>query len=133
MAPLWESFAWGAGLGLAYSAVSYLMVRFALRNPRLFMLVALGGMGLRIMLALSAVTLILVFAGVEPLAFVGSFFLIFIAGLAVELVVLARYQSASPRSDWTRSPGPSDPSAADAAGSPPEPPARPSTDVPTDA
>ena len=80
----------GVAFGLAYYASSVVTHRIAARHPRVFFVIALGGMLIRMMLCLAAVALALVFLPVRPLAFVGTFMALFVVGLALEITRLHR-------------------------------------------
>ena len=78
-------------MGLLYTVVSLLAHRFALRQaPRTFMMIVLGGMAVRMAVALIAVVLILYLFPVEQTAFVGSFFGVFVLGMIVEVRYVRR-------------------------------------------
>lgn len=99
MASFWMSAALGAGVGLLYSVAGFLMGRIALLRPHLFMLFALGGMGVRMFLAACIVALVLGLSLADPLAFIGGFFLLFLTGLVIEIAAVLRFaaDSSAPR------------------------------------
>ena len=87
----WASVGLGAAMGLLYIVISLVVTRFALRQaPRTFMMIVVAGMTVRLGLALIAVVLILYLLPVEQTAFVGSFFVIFIAGMIAEVLYVRR-------------------------------------------
>ncbi len=82
---LW-SLGLGIGIGLSYHLASYLMYRRALRaGGSRFIGLYLGGMTLRILVALAVFTIVLAFAPVREAAFAGSFLAVLVGGLAVEV------------------------------------------------
>lgn len=85
---IWLSVGLGIGLGLVYLAASYLSNRRAMRSRRNALLIVVGAMAIRILLALLALVAILLLLPVAPVAFMGSFFVMFIFGLALEVWVL---------------------------------------------
>ena len=87
----WWSAGLGVGIGLLYSAASFVATWFALRqDQRLFMVVVVGGMMARMATALVVVVLILLLLPVEPAVFIGSFLGVFIVGMIVEVWRLHR-------------------------------------------
>ena len=87
----WASVGLGAAMGLLYIVISLLAHRFALRRgPRTFMMIVVGGMTVRVGVALVAFVLILYLLPIEQTAFVGSFFGVFIVGLIVEVLYIRR-------------------------------------------
>ncbi len=93
----WLSIGLGVGIGALYSLSSVVASRYALRQPqRRFMLVVVGGMMARIAVTLVLVGLTLVLLPVEQVAFIGSFFGVFVIGLVVEVVSVHRRQPAAP-------------------------------------
>ena len=92
----WWSAGLGIGIGLLYSLASLVTNRIALRqDQRLFMVIALGGMLVRMMTALVVVVLILGLFPVDQVAFIGSFLGVFIIGMVVEVWSLHRKLSAT--------------------------------------
>lgn len=88
----------GAGLAVAYSAVAYLLGRAALRSSRqTFMVIVMGGMVARMLVALLILTLILVFVPIHTVAFLLGFFVVFMIGMTFEIVTLHRQQQAAVR------------------------------------
>lgn len=86
----------GVGLGALYGLSSLLAYRLALRSSRhTFLPIVVGSMLLRMFVALIVVTLILVLAPVSDIAFIGAFFLVFMLGLAAEVVMLHRRTAAA--------------------------------------
>lgn len=81
----------GTGIGLLYGLASSLTHRRAARlEDRQFMLVVLGGMLARMLLALGSVTVVLVLVPVQTLAFLGSFLVLLVGALLVEIARLYR-------------------------------------------
>jgi hypothetical protein len=92
--PYGMSLGLGIGFGLVYGIASYLTYRLALnRAVQTFMMIAFGGMILRLFAAVIAVVLVLVLTEVQPLVFVSSFFAVFAMALTVEVLVIHRQQS----------------------------------------
>lgn len=89
---VWTGIAWGAGLALLYGVASLVTHRFALRasDQKQFLSITIGGLLLRMTLALLAVAAIVGFLSVHELAFMGSFFGVFIVMLTLEVLVLHR-------------------------------------------
>ena len=86
----------GAGIGASYVLSAYIMFRFALsRGQRMFLIISLGGIGIRLLVAISAITLILVLSSVHQPAFLGGFFAVFVLGLILEVLMLHRGQQAA--------------------------------------
>lgn len=89
----WFSALIGVGLGVMYGLSAYLASRTAMnRSHRSFMLLVLGGMMARLFLTILIITLILLLVPVNKLVFVVSFFVIFVIGLALEILILHRRQ-----------------------------------------
>lgn len=82
----------GTALGAANAAASIALYRVARsRPPQVFMAIVLGGMLLRMMVLLTALTLILAFVPVARGALVGAFGVTFVLGLIGEVAfVLSR-------------------------------------------
>lgn len=93
--PLWLSMGLGAGLGMVYIAASYLSNRHALKSRQRFMLVVVTTMLIRLLLALVILIGILLLLPVSPTAFLGSFFVVFVVGLILEIWFLHRNTPAS--------------------------------------
>jgi hypothetical protein len=90
-AELWLSIGLGAGIGLLYTAASMVLHRQAARlDDRRFLLVFLGGLIARMAAALILVVLVLAFVSVRELAFIGSFLIVFMMGLAAEVLRIHR-------------------------------------------
>ncbi|MBO6574096.1 MAG: hypothetical protein JJ896_01665 [Rhodothermales bacterium] len=84
----------GIAFGVVYGLASFITYRLALRkSARTFMMVAFGGMAIRLMMAATAVVLVLALAPVQPLPFVTSFFAVFAMALVLEVTVLHRQQT----------------------------------------
>lgn len=90
----WLGIAIGVGLGVAYVAASYVSNRRALRSERNAMLIVVVTMMLRIFVVLVVLAGMIVLLPVTPRALVGSFFVIFFVGLAAEVWLLHRQNSA---------------------------------------
>lgn len=96
MASWWLSVGLGAGLGLLYIGSSVLVNRFAAtRTGNLAMLIFVSGMMIRLAIALSFITIVLLLLPVTMLAFIGSFFAVFCIGLVLEVSSLHRKLTAS--------------------------------------
>lgn len=81
----------GLGLGLVYLLTTYVTHRRAERNETERSLqIVMGGMLLRLTLAVVLITLTLLLAPVRGLVFIGTFMLVFLAGLALEIGRLHR-------------------------------------------
>ncbi len=92
---IWFSSLFGAGMAVVYSVSAIVLGRVAMKSPgRTFMMIVMGGMVARIFVALIILTLILLFAPVNQLAFLMGFFVVFVIGLTVEIVTLHRSQKA---------------------------------------
>lgn len=87
---LWLSIGIGVLLGATYVAAGFLSNRRALRSERNTMLIVIGTMVIRIFAALVVLVVILLLLPVRPTALVGSFFVMFVVGLAVEVWILLR-------------------------------------------
>ena len=96
MASWWLSVGLGAGLGLLYIGASVVVNRFAATRPgNSFLLIFVSGMMIRLAVALSFITVVLLLLPVTPLAFIGSFFAVFCIGLVLEVSSLHRKLVAS--------------------------------------
>ena len=84
---LWLSIGLGIAIGLCYVAASYYSNQRAL-NSRNFMLLVVSTMMLRMFVALILLIGILMTLPVSDIAFLGSFFVIFVLGLAMEIRML---------------------------------------------
>lgn len=94
---LWLGIACGLGLGVLYIVASYLSNKRALRSGRNALLIVVSAMMLRIVLALGALVAVMLLLPVAPTAFLGSFFVMFIVGLVLEVWVFhARETAGSP-------------------------------------
>ena len=84
----------GVAFGLVYGVASFLTYKVALkRSQQTFMMVAFGGMALRLMVAAISVALMLAFAPVDPMTFISSFFAVFAMALTLEVTLLHRRQT----------------------------------------
>ena len=90
MTSIWFSVVVGGGIGVAYVLASLLMNRLAARDQQRFLLIALGGVGARIGVAILAITLVLVLMPVNAGWFIGAFFSVFLVGIVAEVVLLHR-------------------------------------------
>lgn len=92
IASWWFGAAIGAGLGLAYGGASLWINRWAMRfsNPRIFVYLSIGGIVVRMAVALSLVALIMLLTPIHLIAFIGTFFIVFVLGLALEIAILHR-------------------------------------------
>lgn len=85
----WMGFGMGTLLGVGYVIASYLAVRWASRfEGGKFVKVFVGSMVVRMMVALALVAVVLSSKRIDGLFFVGSFLLLFIAGVIVEVMQL---------------------------------------------
>ena len=92
MAPLWLGVVLGTLLGALNAAASLALVRLARGRAQVaFAKIVLGGMSVRLLVLLAAVSAVLVALPVHTTAFVGSLFVTFVAGLAAELLLLQRH------------------------------------------
>lgn len=87
---LWLGIGIGVGLGAAYVAASYVSNKRALRSKRHPMLIVVTTMLLRIFVALVVLIGIMMLLPVAPTALLGSFFVMFLVGLAAEVWILHR-------------------------------------------
>lgn len=92
----WLSIGLGAGLGILYIAASFVSNRRAQKSEQRFMLIVVGTMFMRVLLALILLIGILLLLPVSPTAFLGSFFVIFVIGLILEVWVLHQGRSGAP-------------------------------------
>ena len=88
----WLGLGLGSGIGLVYGLASFAANRFAMRqNQRLFMLIVIGGMLVRMLVALALVAFVLLVLPVDKISFIGSFFVVFVIGLIGEIWSVARH------------------------------------------
>lgn len=74
-----------------YVASSYVSVRVALRKPeRLFNLLVLGGMAIRLFLAVSIIAVVIAIVPVDLRTFIASFFTVALIGMIFEVLKLHR-------------------------------------------
>jgi urocanate hydratase len=87
----WMSIGFGVAIGLFHAlaslGVSHFAGRFASQE---FLTVYLGGMVMRLVLTAMLLVLVLVLAPLEPASFLIAFIVVFIAGLAWEVMQLHR-------------------------------------------
>ena len=94
---LWLSIGLGIIIGLCYVAASYYSNQRALNSVN-FMLLVVSTMMLRMFIALILLIGIMVTLPVSDAAFLGSFFVIFVVGLAMEIRMLHQRQKDVSRS-----------------------------------
>jgi len=83
----------GAALAALYSVSALGLGRIAMRSSRRnFMMIVMGGMMARLFVAIIILTLVLLFAPVNKMAFLLGFFVIFVIGLTAEVLTLHRQQ-----------------------------------------
>ncbi len=97
---LWLSIGLGAALGVAYVAVSFLSNKRAMRSGRHALLIVVAAMTARILVALTVLVAVLLLLPVAPTAFLGSFFVMFILGLAVEIWFLHSREAPEHETDF---------------------------------
>lgn len=85
---IWLSIGLGAGLGIFYLLASLISSKRALRSRQGFILIVVGMMMIRLLVALVFLVGILVWLPVSDVAFLGSFFVIFVIGLVTEVWML---------------------------------------------
>lgn len=85
---LWLSIGLGAGLGVLYVAASFVSNKRALRSEQRFMVIVVASMLIRILVALVCLIGMVLLLPVAPTALLGSFFVMFIVGLAIEVWLL---------------------------------------------
>lgn len=91
---LWLSIGLGGVLGVLYYAASLWTHRRAMRSRRRrFMLVFLGGMAVRMTVVLASIVLIVVLLPVREHAFLGTFIVVFVCGVVLEVARLYRHGS----------------------------------------
>ncbi len=92
----WISALAGAGIAAIYSVAAFLLGRLAMKSSqRTFMMIVMGGTVARLFVAMIILTLIILFAPVNQMAFLAGFFAIFVIGLAGEIVTLHKTQKAA--------------------------------------
>ncbi|NBC16925.1 MAG: hypothetical protein GVY18_06355 [Bacteroidetes bacterium] len=97
----WElGLALGGSIGVAYIVASLLTHRWAARQRnRRFLAIVLGGMVVRMIVALALVGGIAALAPIHLPSFIGAFFATFVVGLAVEVALLHRRGAETPSPD----------------------------------
>lgn len=80
----------GTVLGLAYATAGYVMSRRAQASPDKFMLWVAGGMAARMFIALALIALFLAVVPVDATIFLGSFLILFVIGVILEIAVAYR-------------------------------------------
>jgi len=86
---IWFGALAGISIGGLYTLSSYLTVRIALgKSDRMFMMLVLGGMAVRLFVTMLILALILAVAPVHRTALVAGFIVSFIAGLIIEIRLL---------------------------------------------
>ncbi|MDX1438561.1 MAG: hypothetical protein R3284_01540 [Rubricoccaceae bacterium] len=94
----WTSLVLGTSLAVANAIASYLLLRFA-RNQayKTFIMIALGGMVLRLMVVLALIAVVLITERVSRTPFVAAFFATFAVATVVEvLAIIKRTPSSDP-------------------------------------
>ena len=91
---LWLSIGLGIIIGLGYVAASYYSNQRALKSSN-FMLLVVSTMMLRMFIALILLIGIMMTLPVSDVAFLGSFFVVFVFGLAAEIRMLHQRQKDS--------------------------------------
>jgi hypothetical protein len=90
----------GGSIGVLYIAASLLTHRWAARHrTQRFLAIVLGGMLVRMIVALTLVGGIAAFVPVHLPSFIGAFFATFVAGLMIEVVLLHRRGAGTPSED----------------------------------
>lgn len=82
----------GVGLGILYIVASFISNKRALRSGSRFMLLLVSTMVLRLVVALVLLVGILLMLPVSESAFLGSFFVVFVLGLVLEIWTLHQRQ-----------------------------------------
>ena len=96
----WLGLGLGGGLGVLYILASVMTHRWAAqREAARFLAIVLGGMVIRMIIALALVGGIAAFMPVHVPIFIGAFFVTFVVGLALEVVRLHRHGTASMPAD----------------------------------
>lgn len=90
----WLSLVLGTSLGILYLAASFVSNRHALKSADRFMIIVVTTMLIRISLALVFLIGIMLTLPVASMAFLGSFFVVFVMGLVLEVWFLHRNTSA---------------------------------------
>jgi len=92
---VWIGIAAGTALALAYGVASLFTHRLALRasSHQQFLGITIGGLLLRMMAALAVVGLVVGALSVHEIAFMGSFFGVFVVTLTFEVLVLHRHMN----------------------------------------
>ncbi|MDX1739695.1 MAG: hypothetical protein R3178_00305 [Rhodothermales bacterium] len=80
----------GLLLGFSYALAGFFMNRRAQSSPDMFMLWVVGGMGIRMFVALAVIVAVLAFAPVDTTTFVSSFIFLFVLGLIIDIVLAFR-------------------------------------------
>ena len=97
----WFSAVLGSGIGGIYVLLVFLSLRLAVRRSKhSFITVILGGMGIRLFLAVTAIVIIIALVPVDQVVFLTAFLGVFLIGLTIEVVILFR-QKGSPESRKT--------------------------------
>jgi len=92
----WFSTALGLGTGGIYLLLVYLSLRLARSmGRRMFMMVVFGGMAIRLFVAASIIALIIALAPVSKVVYLAAFFVVFLIGLTLEVVVVHRERTAT--------------------------------------
>lgn len=84
---MWLGLWLGGGLGVAYIAMSYLTSLLATRQGgSQFVKIYIGGMVVRMLTAMGVIFLVLSGTSVDHLVFLGTFLIIFVIGMAREVI-----------------------------------------------
>jgi hypothetical protein len=90
----WFSTALGLGTGGIYLLLVYLSLRLARgMGRRMFMMVVFGGMAIRLFVMASVIAIVIALASVSKVVYLAAFFVVFLIGLALEVVVVHRERS----------------------------------------
>lgn len=94
----WFSAVLGSGIGGIYVFLVFLSLRIAVRRPKhSFIIVILGGMTIRLFLAVTAIAIVIALVPVDKVVFLTAFLGVFLIGLTIEVVILYRQQKSTER------------------------------------
>ncbi|GMQ82348.1 MAG: hypothetical protein BMS9Abin05_1797 [Rhodothermia bacterium] len=97
----WFSAILGSGIGGIYILLVFLSLRLAARQSKhSFITVILGGMAIRLFLAVAAIAIIIALVPIDKVIFLTAFLGVFLIGLTIEVVIFHRQQG-SPESRKT--------------------------------
>ncbi len=92
----WFSALIGLGIGAMYVLMVFLGLRLALRQKKhSFMAVVLGGMALRLFLAVGVIAIIVAVTDVDKVVFLATFLGVFLIGMIVEVVFLHQHSGSA--------------------------------------